>query len=41
MEPPPKPLPEVGGTKVKLPEGEKPFVHPAYWAAFVLVGDPG
>jgi CHAT domain-containing protein len=33
-------LPEVGGGKAKLPEGERPFAHPAYWAAFVLVGDP-
>jgi CHAT domain-containing protein len=23
-----------------LPEGENPFEHPFYWAAFVLVGDP-
>jgi tetratricopeptide (TPR) repeat protein len=35
-----KPLPEVGGKTVKLPEGDKPFAHPFYWAAFVLVGDP-
>jgi hypothetical protein len=33
-----KPL--VKGKGVKLPEGEKPFAHPYYWAAFVLVGDP-
>jgi CHAT domain-containing protein len=26
--------------KARLPEGEKPFAHPFYWAAFVLVGDP-
>jgi tetratricopeptide (TPR) repeat protein len=25
---------------VKVPEGERPFAHPFYWAAFVLVGDP-
>jgi hypothetical protein len=34
-----KPLPD-GAKPVKLPEGDKPFAHPAYWAAFVLVGDP-
>jgi CHAT domain-containing protein len=29
-----KPAPE------KLPPGDRPFSHPYYWAAFVLVGDP-
>jgi CHAT domain-containing protein len=24
----------------KLPEGERPFGHPAFWAAFTLLGDP-
>jgi CHAT domain-containing protein len=24
----------------KLPAGERPFAHPFFWAAFVLVGDP-
>ncbi len=33
-----KPL--VKGKEAKLPEGERPFAHPYYWAAFVLVGDP-
>jgi tetratricopeptide (TPR) repeat protein len=33
-----KPL--VKGKPAKLPEGERPFAHPYYWAAFVLVGDP-
>ena len=26
--------------QAKLPEGEKPFSHPYYWAAFILMGDP-
>jgi tetratricopeptide (TPR) repeat protein len=25
--------------RVKVPGGERPFAHPAYWAAFVLVGE--
>ena len=25
---------------VKLPSGERPFAHPAFWAAFTLLGDP-
>ncbi len=33
-------LPLVKGKGAKLPGGEKPFAHPYYWAAFVLVGDP-
>jgi CHAT domain-containing protein/tetratricopeptide (TPR) repeat protein len=35
-----KALPLVGGKPVKLPQGDRPFAHPTYWAAFVLVGDP-
>jgi CHAT domain-containing protein len=36
-----EPLPEIKGSKkAKLPEGERPFAAPAYWAAFVLIGDP-
>jgi hypothetical protein len=26
--------------KAKVPEGERPYAHPYYWAAFVLIGDP-
>jgi CHAT domain-containing protein len=32
--------PLVKGKEAKLPAGERPFAHPYYWAAFVLVGDP-
>ncbi len=32
--------PVVKGKAAKLPEGERPFAHPHYWAALVLVGDP-
>src|SRR5262249_29610574 len=32
--------PVVKGKEVKLPQGEKPFAHPAFWAAFTLLGDP-
>jgi hypothetical protein len=35
-----EPLPVVKGRLAKLPEGERPFAHPYYWAAFVLIGDP-
>jgi CHAT domain-containing protein len=31
---------DVKERPVKLPEGEKPYAHPFYWATFVLVGDP-
>jgi CHAT domain-containing protein len=30
----------LGDRAVKLPEGERPFAHPAFWAAFTLLGDP-
>jgi CHAT domain-containing protein len=32
--------PLVKGKPAKLPEGERPFAHPYYWSAFVLIGDP-
>ncbi len=25
----------------RSPSGERPFAHPAYWAGFALIGDPG
>jgi hypothetical protein len=33
-------VPPLAGKEPALPAGDKPFAHPAYWAAFVLVGDP-
>jgi CHAT domain-containing protein/tetratricopeptide (TPR) repeat protein len=33
-------LPQVKGKPAKVPEGDRPFAHPYYWAAFVLIGDP-
>ena len=27
-------------TQPKMPKGERPFEHPYYWAAFILIGDP-
>jgi CHAT domain-containing protein len=33
-------VPPLAGKEPALPGGERPFAHPAYWAAFVLVGDP-
>ena len=33
-------VPAFAGKEPALPGGERPFAHPAYWAAFVLVGDP-
>jgi CHAT domain-containing protein len=37
-EAPDKPL--LPNKPPKLPAGERPFDHPFYWAAFVLIGDP-
>jgi hypothetical protein len=35
-----KPLPLKKGRRPKLPAGARPFAHPAFWASFVLIGDP-
>jgi tetratricopeptide (TPR) repeat protein len=32
------PLPK--GTRPAVPAGDRPFAHPRYWAAFILMGDP-
>src|SRR5262249_35937418 len=32
--------PLLKGLSVKLPEGDRPFAAPYFWAAFVLIGDP-
>jgi tetratricopeptide (TPR) repeat protein len=34
------PLSPAGKKAIKVPEGERPYAHPFYWAAFVLIGDP-
>jgi CHAT domain-containing protein len=37
-----KPLPGTGKQPAPrpVPPGEKPYAHPYYWSAFVLIGDP-
>jgi CHAT domain-containing protein/tetratricopeptide (TPR) repeat protein len=37
-----KPLPGTGKVPASrpVPPGDKPYAHPYYWAAFVLIGDP-
>jgi hypothetical protein len=34
------PLKPLAKKPMPLPAGEKPFAHPAFWAAFTLLGDP-
>jgi tetratricopeptide (TPR) repeat protein len=31
---------KINPDKVTVPTGDKPYEHPFYWAAFILVGDP-
>jgi hypothetical protein len=31
---------EVAATEKPVPKGDRPYAHPYYWAAFVLIGDP-
>jgi CHAT domain-containing protein len=31
---------DVKEQAVELPAGKRPFAHPAFWAAFTLLGDP-
>jgi CHAT domain-containing protein len=33
-------LPSSADPKALLPKDSKPFAHPKYWAAFILIGDP-
>jgi CHAT domain-containing protein len=33
-------LPAVPGAAAGAGKGERPYAHPYYWAAFVLIGDP-
>ncbi len=37
---PPAALPEAKESGAAKPEGARPYAHPYYWAAFVLIGDP-
>jgi CHAT domain-containing protein len=32
--------PLAKGKRPSLPAGDRPFAHPFYWAAFILIGDP-
>ena len=36
----PKKVTVVGEPPMPLKPGEKPYAHPQFWAAFVLIGDP-
>jgi CHAT domain-containing protein len=33
-------LPSLDLPQSPIPEGERPYEHPYYWAAFILIGDP-
>ncbi len=34
-------LPKITKAKKPRADGDRPFAEPHYWAAFILVGDPG
>jgi len=38
--PPQERIGQAAGTVVRRAEGPRPFAHPYYWAAFILIGDP-
>jgi CHAT domain-containing protein len=31
---------DIQDEPARLPAGQRPFAHPAFWAAFTLLGDP-
>jgi CHAT domain-containing protein len=31
----------AAATPTSKPAGVRPYAHPYYWAAFILIGDPG
>jgi tetratricopeptide (TPR) repeat protein len=33
-------VPLLAAKEAKVPGGQRPFAHPFYWAAFILIGDP-
>jgi CHAT domain-containing protein len=33
-------VPLLAAKEEKVPAGERPYAHPFFWAAFILIGDP-
>jgi CHAT domain-containing protein len=33
-------VPLLAAKGAKVPAGERPYAHPFFWAAFILIGDP-